>query len=210
MVKDTYIIPVEAGVGKKPEFIELLENNAIEDPTPERLLLCTFVIKSTATSSAQATPKDQNPASITASPMAANNAQSFGSPAQQQTPYPIPATGHPAGSHISPTPSFIPPNLPPYMSPAGQQQQYSPPPPPNQASYLPLHSQIPLTGAAAAAQILGPHLSKTPAVEQLLVQVPHVGVPELNVVRDILNRTPDAANDIGVLTKALVDAKNGQ
>ena len=44
-VKDTYIVPVEAGSAKKPEFIELLQNNALQDPLPEPILLVAFVVK---------------------------------------------------------------------------------------------------------------------------------------------------------------------
>ncbi|KAL1970063.1 hypothetical protein VTN77DRAFT_6468 [Rasamsonia byssochlamydoides] len=56
-VKDTYIIPIEAGASKKPEFVELLENNSIEDPTPDRILLAVFVVKTSDYSSN--TPPEQ-------------------------------------------------------------------------------------------------------------------------------------------------------
>ena len=56
-VKDTYLVPLEAGAAKKPDFVELLEQCTLEDPTPERMLLLTMVIRSNPDApSAQATP----------------------------------------------------------------------------------------------------------------------------------------------------------
>lgn len=73
-VKDVYLIPIAAGPGTKPDFLELLENNAVPDPSPERLLLVVFVIRSgrpsiSAPSSAQQTPSD-NPL-LTGTPLSA-------------------------------------------------------------------------------------------------------------------------------------------
>lgn len=44
-VKDVYVIPVDAGARQKPEVIELLENNSLDDPLPDRLLLMVFVVR---------------------------------------------------------------------------------------------------------------------------------------------------------------------
>ena len=46
LVRDTYVVPLEAGAAKKPEFIELLENCTLGDDRPARLLLVTYVVKS--------------------------------------------------------------------------------------------------------------------------------------------------------------------
>ncbi|KAI5309294.1 hypothetical protein KEM55_003579, partial [Ascosphaera atra] len=49
MVKDLYVVPVEKGGGdgtvKKPEFLDLLENNCVEEPVKERLLLVVYVVR---------------------------------------------------------------------------------------------------------------------------------------------------------------------
>lgn len=55
LVKDTYVVPVEKQDGifsagdsiaaRRPEFLDLLENNSIEDPVTERLLLVVFVVR---------------------------------------------------------------------------------------------------------------------------------------------------------------------
>ncbi|KAL8744123.1 MAG: hypothetical protein Q9190_003604, partial [Brigantiaea leucoxantha] len=67
-VKDTYLVPLEAGATKKPEFIELLDQCSIKDPIPERMLLIAFVVRlhnsppqSTPGGHSAATPS-QNPA----------------------------------------------------------------------------------------------------------------------------------------------------
>ncbi|KAJ5129487.1 Zinc finger PHD-type [Penicillium bovifimosum] len=44
-VKDTYLVPMEVGTTKMPEFIELLENISLEAPIPHRMLLTIFVVK---------------------------------------------------------------------------------------------------------------------------------------------------------------------
>lgn len=46
-VKDTYLVPVEAGAAKGPEFLELMSNNHLEHPTTQRTFLLVFVIKIT-------------------------------------------------------------------------------------------------------------------------------------------------------------------
>ncbi|KAK2734626.1 hypothetical protein FQN57_001620 [Myotisia sp. PD_48] len=68
VVKDTYLIPVDSGHSKKPEFIELLENNMVEDPTPTRLLLVVFVVKTNNSSSTPSHPTPQAPTASAASP----------------------------------------------------------------------------------------------------------------------------------------------
>ncbi|BAE57085.1 unnamed protein product [Aspergillus oryzae RIB40] len=123
-VKDTYLIPIEAGSVKKPEFIELLENNTLEDPTPERVLLVVFAVKTS----------ESNPPS----------------------------------------------------SPAPQ-------------------NQAPVTGLAAAVQVLGNQAS-SPAIQQLLQQAPNADITQLSVVRDILLRRPETALNYEILMQELVQA----
>ncbi|KAI5289121.1 hypothetical protein KEM54_004382 [Ascosphaera aggregata] len=55
LVKDTYVVPVEkqngslsggdSAAARRPEFLDLLENNSVEDPVQERLLLVVFVVR---------------------------------------------------------------------------------------------------------------------------------------------------------------------
>ena len=70
-VRDIYVVPLESGDAKKPEFIELLQDCFIEDTRAHRTLLITYVIKTKANggpSSAQATPRQ--PEFVAASPIA--------------------------------------------------------------------------------------------------------------------------------------------
>ena len=197
-VKDTYIVPVEAGSGKKPEFIELLENNTVPEPTPERTLLVVFVVKTNnnSTPSSQPTPQHPNadPNSVMASPLTTASATQ-----QQQPQFPNQIAG------VSTTPQTASQST--HTSPPAQQpQSYSPAPPqPPQ----PPQQQQNLTGAAAAQQVLGP-LAKSPAVEQLLQQAPNAEIAQLEVIAGILSKTPAAANDYDLLMNALLQTTNGQ
>ena len=124
-VKDTYIVPLEAGVSTKPEFVEALEYCTIEDPTPERMLLLTLVVKLDNSPSAHQTPRTFDASSI-ASPIGQNHNAS--------------AMGQHPGFQNSPTTAvpFAPPQpaYPPYANN-------------NHAA----HQQP--TGVAAARQVLG-------------------------------------------------------
>ena len=184
-VKDCYVVPLEDGMAKKPEFIELLEYCTIEEPRPERILLLTFVIKANTTPSAQATPRHLDTGAVGGSPAPPGGGGAV------QTPVPM---GQP-GSHISPVPGFGgTPQLPPYNSPA---QQYSPP----QPIYQPPYTQ-PLTGLAAAAQVLGP-LANAPVVAQLLAQAPDVPAHQWGVVKEILEQVPATQTDYQMMMQSL-------
>lgn len=211
-VKDTYIVPVEAGSTKKPEFIELLENNTLEDRNPDRILLIVFVVKtsdSSNTPSSQPTPHypGQDVPMNTASPLTATSAT------PQQSQY-MTAGMRPVSQMPSTPSSFAgtPPNHAPYGETAQPQQ-----PPYHQYAHYPQYQppqphQPHLTGVAAATQILGPHV-KAPAIQDLLQRAPNADASQLNVVRDILAQNPAAANDTNLLMQALVQFQakaNGQ
>ncbi|PGH27782.1 hypothetical protein AJ80_00570 [Polytolypa hystricis UAMH7299] len=216
-VKDTYIIPVEAGAGKKPEFIELLENNTLEDPMPQRALLVVFVVKTSNSPSANPTPKE--PSYTSASPLTATP-----STGNHQTP-----TTAVAGSSISgSTPQTIPGTVGPnnfvaqgtavqQPTPQSPQQHFSPPPAPQfpatlspaqQQPQQQQQQQQPLTGKAAATQVLG-HLANSPAVEELLRLAPNADLEQLKVVAGILAHNPGAANNYNLLIEAITKTKNG-
>ncbi len=205
-VKDTYLIPIEAGSKKKPEFIELLENNALEDPTPERILLVVFAVKT-----GESNPPSVQPPSHHSSmePAASASPLTVASGTPQQAHF---ATPGPRAAQFPATPSPAFPGAPqgsiPYnqktQQPQGQQQ-----PPPN-ASYNSFQAQPPtnqpsVTGLAAAIQVLGAQ-ANTPAIQQLLQQAPNANITQLNVVRDILVRQPQAASDYQLLMNELYHA----
>lgn len=207
-VKDTYLVPLEAGMSKKPDFVELLEYCTIEDPSPERMLLLTFVVKSNNSPSAQATPRNNLDASSIASPITGS---------VQQTPTPFSSLSK-AISHASPTQSY--PGMVHAIAPLAN----SPPQPPHTAfvplqhsgSYTALPQQQPptpmtpvqnfqsgpLTGMDAARKSLG-DMATVPSVAQLLAEAPNTGVPEFEVIRDMLESAPASRNDFKLLKDML-------
>lgn len=189
-VKDTYIVPVEAGASKKPEFIELLENNTVEDPTPERLLLVVFVVKTSnnnsATPSALQTPQD--PSRKASSPLTTNSNSAPNH--TQATP-----SGPPLGMVQTDGPSE------PVLASLTNSQPYIPPPAHSFATQS-------LTGRGAAIQVLGP-LADSPAVEELLRRAPDASVEQLTVIAGLLATNPTAASNYQALMNALLHATNG-
>ncbi|KAL4983761.1 transcription factor S-II, central domain-containing protein [Aspergillus falconensis] len=200
-VRDTYLIPIEAGSTKKPEFIELLENNALEDPTPERVFLVVFAVKT-----GESNPPSVQPPSLHSSmePAASASPLTVTSGTPQQ-PFATPGPRHPSQYPPTPSPAFPGASqaLAPYSQPQPQIHHQQPPPQPPQ--YNPTQPQLPTepTGLAAAVQVLGAH-ANTPAIQELLQKAPTITVTQLNVVRDILVRRPQAAADYTTLMDELL------
>ncbi|ODH45714.1 hypothetical protein GX48_08202 [Paracoccidioides brasiliensis] len=212
-VKDTYIVPIEAGHSKKPEFIELLENNTLEDPTPERTLLVVFVVKTNNHSSPRAT----EPAYTTASPLTATPK----GPLQQSQFITTQITSNNMPTVIANAAAASGPCISKMDGVSEQKSQpheYSPSAPApapvsasasaSQPSPPPLAPEN-LTGKAAAAQALGP-LATSPAVEQLLQQAPNSDMAQLNLIAGILHQNPAAANDYQLLVTKIVENTNGK
>ena len=190
-VKDTYVVPLEAGADKKPEFVELLEHCTIEFPSPERTLLLCFVVKMNNSPSAQQTPR-------------APEVGSLNSPVNVSGPQATPISGHP-GFHNSPAPGLPYPAQQPYpnyagsptqsqaafMPPHAAQQQQSPYPIPQPQHYGPI-------GMEAARQALG-DLANVSVIAELLQEAPNSGVAEFMVVKDLLERVPASQHDYKIL-----------
>ena len=197
-VRDIYVAPLEAGMSKKPDFVELLEYCSIEDPTPERMLLLTFVVKSNNSPSAQQTPRHLD-AALIASPIGAN--ASHGPNALGQHP----------GFQNSPTPAmpFPPPShLPPYAgSPTQAQHTYMPPHnQQHQSPYSPQQQHNGPIGMDAARQALG-DLINSPVVAELLEEAPGTGVPEFAVVKQLMENVPAARDNLSML-KGLLEMRH--
>ncbi|KAL4780430.1 transcription factor S-II, central domain-containing protein [Aspergillus varians] len=199
VVKDTYLIPIEAGSTKKPEFIELLENNSLEDPTPERILLVVFAVKTGESNPSSVQPPSHHSSmepTASASPLTVTS----GTPYQAQfaTPGPRSSAQFPA----TPSPAFT-----------GAPQAPTPQIPHNPFQPQPSSGQSSITGLTAAIQVLGGQ-ANMPAIQQLLQQAPNANVTQLNIVRDILVRQPQAATDYQLLMNELYHATttngNGQ
>ncbi|KAI1979152.1 Transcription factor bye1 [Ophidiomyces ophidiicola] len=180
-VKDTYLIPVEAGSGKKPEFMEILENNTIEDPTPERLLLVVFVVKTNAHPS-NSTPQAPSTAAGGSMPATPSTARpQFQSPINTETKEHSQTALH-AQMHPLPT------------QPPTTQFQPSP---------------LPLVGKAAATHVLGEQLASTSTIEEVLKHAPNADIAQFNVIAEIISGNPTAAMSYEQLMNALMDKTNG-
>jgi hypothetical protein len=184
-IKDIYLIPLEAG-SELPELLQLLEQHDLKGPVPERLLLIPFVVKNTDLASA--TPRDQMTA---ASPLTSVPPGSV-PPMQQFQQSPM--------LHDGPVP--IPYGQPPtsLQAQSSIEGSHLPTPPPVQ-------QQSP--AAIAALQVLG-GMANSPAVLDLIRQVPNAGVIEMNVVKEIILENHQAANDLQVLTQMLQDRNQPQ
>lgn len=192
-VKDTYVVTLDAGAGKKPDFVEMLEYCIIEDPRPERTLLLTFAVKLNNSPSAQQTPRHTDAASIAS---------------------PIGTMGQHPGFQNSPTAFTSAQHLPPYAS-SPTQSQHAYMPPHHQSPYPPQQQQYGgagVTGIDAARQALG-ELASAPVVSELLKEAPSSGaaicVPEFLVIRELLHNVPAAREDLTML-KGLLTVKHLQ
>ena len=118
--RDVYIIPLESGTAPKPEFLNLLEDSAVEENRPNRMLLVVYIIKLTATTASSTAETPATPAQQTlASPAIPNqqpssNGAATTSATTPSTNHPIPQdgtgkTGRPAADFIlGPTLSSAP------------------------------------------------------------------------------------------------------
>ena len=181
-IKDIYLIPLEAG-SELPELLQLLEQPELKGPVSERLLLIPFVVKNTELASA--TPRDQM---TVASPL----------------------TSAPPGS-VVPNQQFQHSSM---ILDGPMSNPYAQPPAPFQphssveGSHLPTPPQQ-SPAAIAAVQVLG-GLANSPAVLDLIGQVPNAGVIEMNVVKEIIMENHEAANDLQVLTHMLRERNHPQ
>lgn len=194
-VKDTYLVPVEAGTVAKPEFIELLENNRLESPTQERTLLVVFAVKTGESSNRPSVqplshqPSQESAVSLSPS-IGSASAGTPQAPQQFVTPGARPLPPPQSGSN----PSFAP--VPSY----GGSTQLQSPMSQQGSQFLQYH--VPVTGMTAALQVLGHH-ANSPAVKQLLHQVPNADATQLEVVNDILKRHPETAANFEMLMQVL-------
>lgn len=186
-VKDTYVVPLEAGTSKKPDFVELLDVCTIEDPTPERTLLLSFVVKLGNSPTANQTPRHMDATSI-ASPIGVSGQA------------PLMST-HP-GFQNPPTPFQPPPSYPQHSSPMQGHNPYNTPPPPYTQHQQQIQQYPPYTGMEAARFALG-DLANCQAVAQLVREVPRSSVPEFIAVKSILERNPALGDDYPTLVSMM-------
>lgn len=176
LVRDAYLVPLEAGSSGVPEFIELLQDCALESPRPHQVLLLVFVIKTKpdipGPLSAQSTPRIAD-GGVMASPISSTMAA-------QGRQLPLPAQGH----QRSPVEAYRNGIPGPLERSAQPQQGFSLP-----------HEPV---GMEAARQVLG-EMANSPAVAALVSQVPTTGVGQWIHIKEVFESRPESRNDIGLL-----------
>ena len=183
-IKDIYLIPLDVG-DTLPGLLNLLENK-FSSPVGEKMFMLPFVIKNTELPY-NAANRDTS-AAAPPTPIQHTPVTPYDGLGTQGGPHdfpPHPSLPYHQSSNGTPTPATLPPGAPPYQHPPYPQQQGPPP------------------AAIAAQQVLGPELSRAPAVLQLVAQAPNAGLEEMTVVRDCIAEDPRAAHDLSVLTNAL-------
>ena len=181
-VRDVYLVPLDVGTGKKPEFIELLEYCTLEEPRSMRMLLVTYVIKTKTdtTSSAQATPR-QPEGGIVASPISTQVPSQYRNPSLSNS-----------GAQISPIGPYG--NVS-HGSPGGQQQQpFMIPQQPYSPAYNISSNGNNPTGIEAARQVLG-DMANAPVVSELLSQAPGTGLVEFGHIKEVMESVPACHNN---------------
>lgn len=202
-VKDMYFIPIESGKvpEKEAEFLQLLGNEALSESMVERVFLLAFAAKlreldgtTTQIISPGTTASQEATQPISASPVANHGtplAVASASPPQQPPSGYTPGIPQTDGAFDSPIAAGLvqpPLSANGHISPASHDKNS----PPTQMS-----------ASAAAAQVLGPN-KDAPAVLQLLEQVPHAGLREMQVIKTIIDENPEAAQNLSTLYRMLV------
>lgn len=197
-VRDTYLVPVEAGVGNVPEFMQNLVDSKLPETRTERMILIAFVIRSTVSPVTHGEDGAGSPSVGGSLHRALSN---LSGPAMS----PMPPNN---GFSPSPHSSHAPPQQPSTQQVAQPQQQPYTPGPPNQAQHnLASRDLAQKQGEALATQVLGP-LVHAPTVAFLMPQAFQMHEREWRVIREIFEEEPVARDNLQHLS-ALLSARNG-
>jgi hypothetical protein len=195
LVRDTYVVPLEAGDSPRPEFMDLLDECEVPATGRQtRCLLVVYVIKVRAdnvpeSGSTLATPRQ--PDLTSQSPMSA-----------------IPQHMSPVQSGFG-TPGQAPP---PAFTPTQHQTPNQPPP---AISNYTQHSQLQHTngggidptegkkGWEAARMVLGPELVTAPSIAQLLQSAPDTGSHEFKIIKGVMEQVPETRLELNKLIERL-------
>ncbi|KAL5117347.1 Transcription factor bye1 [Pleosporales sp. CAS-2024a] len=192
VMRDLYIIPIEAGGSNLPPFIDMLEYCTIETPRKEHMLLLALVAK-LPEAKPGLPPQTEQSERFPGQDMGAGQVAH-----QQAQPSAGPSPSSPA-AHNANAPQFSP-MAPSYMAqaqPAQNQQHHLAYYPPAAAAAAPPHHQIP-----RALEILGPYID-APVIVQILAS--NQPVSELHMVnlRHIVELNPEARTNFAVLLDLL-------
>jgi hypothetical protein len=200
ILRDLYLIPVEAGGSNLSPFIDMLEHCTIETPRKEHMLLLTLIAKLPEV-------KPQLPPTEHFERYQAQEI-SQGQIAQPAPPMVAPQNGPPNGP--SPSPVTTNPHAPQYspmgnnFPPAPYGNPYAAPPmapaPTQPPANTPAHHRIP-----KALEILGPYID-SPVVIQMLNSFSAneaVAQKQMSSLRAIFDEVPEARHDMQTLTDHL-------
>ena len=208
ILRDLYLIPVEAGGSNLPPFIDMLEHCTVETPRKEHMLLLTLIAKLPEVKP-QFPPTEhferypaQELAGQIAQPAPPMVAPQNGLP---HGPSPSPVTTNPHAPQYSPMAGNFPPA--PYGNPYAAPPMTTAQPPPQPTVNAPAHHRIP-----KALEILGPYID-SPVVIQMLnsfSQNEAVAQKQMSSLRDIFDQVPEARENIQVLTQHLAQKSEPQ
>ena len=203
IMRDLYLIPVEAGGSNLPPFIDMLEHCTIETPRKEHMLLLTLIAKlpdikpqHPPTEHFQQYPEQQVATGQVALPAPPMVAPQNGPP--NGGPSPSPVATNPHGPQYSPMAGSFPPA--PYGNPYAAPPMAAAPPQSLPAANAPAHHHIP-----KALEILGPYID-SPVVIQMLnsfSQNEEVAQKQMSSLRAIFDQVPEARENLSILTQHL-------
>lgn len=202
ILRDLYLIPVEAGGSNLSPFIDMLEHCTIETPRKEHMLLLTLIAKLPdvkpqlpPTEHFERYPAQEIAVGQVAQPAPPMVAPQNGPP---NGPSPSPVTTNPHAPQYSPMGNNFPPA--PYGNPYAAPPMAPAPPQPQPLANAPAHHRIP-----KALEILGPYID-SPVVIQMLnsfSQNEAVAQKQMSSLRDIFDQVPEARENMQVLTDHL-------
>lgn len=209
IMRDLYLIPVEAGGSNLSPFIDMLEHCTIETPRKEQMLLLTLIAKLPEAKSQLPTSehfeRQEVPTAQMVQPAPPMVAPQNG---PSQGPSPSPVTTNPHGPQYSPMANnFSPaPYGNPYAAAAPPMTATGPPQPPHQqsppAATAPPHFLIP-----KALEILGPYID-SPVLFQMFNSISsneEVAQAQMSSLRHIFETVPQARVDLQVLTQHMAE-----
>ena len=233
VMRDLYVIPLEAGGSNLPPFIDMLEYCTVETPRKDNMLLLALIAKlpearpalsaaaqpqtqvapfpPAATAAATAAPPHNGPSPSPVSHHANPQGPQFSPMAPSFPSYGNPYAAHPTaplppGGHISPhAPHLSPHSLPPQLPPQQAPQQHAPVLP---SAGAPAHHYIP-----KALEILGPYID-SPVISQMLnsnsfSETPAVAEMQMQNLRHIVEQVPEARTNLSVLVEHMATKGQG-
>lgn len=187
-VRDTYLVPVPAGIGNVPEFLLNLACNKVPEERLEAMILVVLAVRNEIVPSTSQLDGAGSPSAVVSHPQRQMSISGNSGPAMS----PI----NPHGSFGSP---LAPQSLPaPAHVVQNDQQQIE--------AQRRQRAEAQSRGEAVAREILGPFIT-APTVNFLLPQAWEMQPTEWQIIREIYEQEPKARDDLTFLSQ-LLEKKN--